>query len=397
VPLSLAALTTPLSTDDVKRSIYSVLANTGVTTTAWKPGAVVRTLIAGVSIVGSALSRLTAKLAESGFLSTASGDWLAQVATNVFNVTPIDATFARTVVTVVNLGGGVYAFDPGDLQVLNPTTHQAYFNVEAVSIGSGATVKVLVQAYTAGSAGTSYPGEINQFQTAGLTSFTVTNEGAAIGTDAESDPAIRQRCLDKLGSLSPNGPSDAYAFIARSAVDANGSSLGITRVKVTSDGFGNVNVYLATANGRVEGTVGDLATPLGIVNDALQRLAAPLAVTLNTFSARAKPVDITYAIWLYNSSGLTELQIKDVIADHLTSFATIQPIGGNLIGVTSGRIYFTAIEAAVGGATTDQGVPLLAMKVQVTTPVGDLLLDPDEAPTIGNVNGTVIQLKSPGL
>lgn len=399
MPLSLDELTTPLTTEDVKRSIYSVLASTGVSTTSWKPGGVVRTLIAGVSIVGSALSRLTAKLAQSGFLSTAQGDWLGQVAANVYNVTPQGATFATTPVTLVNTGGGVYSFDPGDLQVLNPTTKEAYFNTGTVTIGSGATVEnVIVQAFTAGSKGTSYAGEISAFQTAGLSpNVTVTNPFAAIGTDAESDPAVRQRCLDKLGSLSPNGPSDAYAYVARSAVDQNGAPVGITRVRVVNDGFGNVDVYLATNQGGVVGTVGDLNTNLGIVDDAMQRQAAPLAVTLNTFSAVPKPINITYTIWLYNTSGLTEVQIKDVIAKHLEDFIVVQPIGGNLIGVASGRIYFTAIEAAVGGATTDQGVPLLPMKVQVTTPTGDLLLNPNEAPTIGTINGTIIQLKAPGL
>lgn|GEM_PF-1088936 len=399
MPLSLAELTKPLSVDDVKRSIYSVLAATGVTTTAWKPGSVVRTLIAGVAVVASGLSNLTALLAQSGFLSTATGDWLTNVAREVFAVERIPATFATTAVTFVNSGGGVYSFDPGDLQILNPTTHQAYFNVESVTIGSGATVEdVIVQAYTAGSAGTSYPGEISQFQTAGLSpNVTVTNDTAAIGTDAESDPSIRQRCLDKLGSLSPNGPSDAYAFVARSAVDANGSSLGITRVRVTNDGYGNVNVYLGKADGGVDGTIGNLATPLGIVDDAMQRKAAPLAVTLNTFSAIEAQVDITYTIWLYNTSGLTEQQIKDVVQANLATFIANQPIGGNLIGVTSGRIYFSAIESAIGGAVTPQGVALLPMKVEIATPSGDFLLGPDEVPTIGAVNGTVIQLKPPGL
>jgi hypothetical protein len=351
-----------------------------------------------VSIVSSALSRLTAKLAQSGFLSTATGDWLGQVATNVYNVTPQGATFATTTVRLINSGGGVYSFDPGDLQVLNPTTKEAYFNTAAFTLGSGGTADVIVQAYTAGSKGTSFVGEINAFQTAGLSpNVTVTNPLAAIGTDAESDPAIRQRCLDRLGSLSPNGPSDAYAYVARSAVDLNGAPIGITRVKVTNDGYGNVNVYLATEQGGVVGTVGDLNTNLGLVDDAMQRQAAPLAVTLNTFSAIPKPINITYTIWLYNNSGLTEVQIRDVIAQHLKDFIVLQPIGGNLIGVTSGRIYFTAIEAAVGGATTDQGVPLLPMRVQVTTPASDILLAPNEAPTVGIVSGTIIQLKAPGL
>jgi len=395
--LSLADLTKPLTVDDVKRSIYAVLAATGVSTTAWKPGAVVRTLIAAVAIVVASLSQLTALLASSAFLSTSTGDWLGQTARNVYNVEPLQATFATTVVTITNSGGGVYPFDPGDLQLINTVRRQTYFNVEPVTIGSLATVEnVLVQAYTAGAAGTALVGEIDAFQTAGLNQLSVTNPTAAIGLDAESDPSVRQRCLDKLGSLSPNGPSDAYAYVARSAVDQNGAALGITRIKVTNDGFGNVNVTLGKADGGVPGTVGDLSSPLGIADDEMQRKAAPLAVTLNTSSANTRHVDVTYTIWVYNTTGLTDGQIEDAIAVNLASFLSIQPIGGNAIGTDTGRIYFSAIEAAVGG-TAPNGVPLPTMRVQVTTPSGDFLLDPDDASVIGNVSGQVVQLKPPGL
>ena len=395
--LSLDQLTTPLTVEDVKRSIYSVLAATGVTTTTWKPGAVVRTLIAAVAIVVSSLSQLTALLASSSFLSTSTGEWLGQTARNVYNVEPLPATFATTTVTIVNTGGGVYSFDPGDLQVINRITKQAYFNTASVSIGSGATVYVIVQAYAAGSLGTSHPGEISDFQTAGLSpNVTVTNEQAAIGTDAESDPSIRQRCLDKLGSLSPNGPSDAYAYVARSAVDQNGAPLGVSRIKVENDGYGTVKVTLGKADGGVPGTVGDTSTPLGIVDDEMQRKAAPLAVTLDTFSANARSVDVTYTIWLYNTTGLTDDQIKEAIQENLQQFMSVQPIGGNLIGTNTGRIYFSAIEAAVGG-TAPQGVPLPTMRVEVTTPSSDFLLNPDDASVVGTVSGQVIQLKPPGL
>jgi len=394
--LSLADLTTPLSVEDVKRSIYSVLAATGVTTTAWKPGAVVRTLIAAVAIVVSSLSQLTALLASSAFLSTATGDWLGQLARNVYNVEPIPATFATTTVTITNSGGGVYSFDAGDLQVLNRITKEAYFNIEPVTINGGATVNLIVQAYTAGAKGTSHPGEITVFQTAGLTNCTVNNDNSAVGMDAESDPSIRQRCLDKLGSLSPNGPSDAYAYVARSALDADGNPLGITRVKVTNDGFGNVDVTLATAQGEVLGTIGDISTALGKVDDEMQRKAAPLAVTLNTQSATPASVDITYNAWLYNTSGLTTEQIEDAIKAEITSFMAVQPIGGNVIGTDGGKIYLSAIEAAIGAAVRAQA-NLLTMKVEIITPVGDYPIGPYEAPVIGTVSGHVIQLKPPGL
>jgi hypothetical protein len=42
-------------------------------------------------------------------------------------------------------------------------------------------------------------------------------------------------------------------------------------------------------------------------------------------------------------------------------------------------------------------VPLLPMRVQVTSPTSDILLNTDEAPTVGTILGTIVQLKAPGL
>jgi phage-related baseplate assembly protein len=396
--LSLDDLTTPLTPDDVKRSIYSVLANTGVTTTIWKPGGVVRTIIAGVAIVIASMSVLLSNLAKSGFLSSAAGDWLAQIAKNVFNVVPTQPTFATSIITVDNTGGGIFDQDPGDIQFINPTTKKTYFNTETVHIGSLETgVQIAVQAFEAGSASNSFPGEISQLQTA-LLGVSISNSTSAVGVDAESDPSIRQRCLDKLGSLSPNGPSDAYAYIARSATRPDGTPFGVTRVRVTNDGYGNVFVYLATASGGVPGTVGDLSTDLGLIDEQLQRMAAPLAVTLHTYTATPVAIPVTYELWLYNASGFTVDQIQEAIAVNLTEFIASQPIGGNVIGTDPGKIFRTALEACIGAATTTPGVPLPSIKVVISVPTDDVALDASQVPVIGTVTPLAIHsLKSTGL
>jgi phage-related baseplate assembly protein len=398
VPLSLTDLTTPLTPADVQRVFYSVLAAAGVTTTTWKPGGVVRTIITGVSYVASAFSELLADLASSAFLTTSSADWLTLVAQNVYNVTRLPPTFATTAVTLVNTGGGVYTLAAGDLNVVNPISGQAYYNVSPITIGSHATVTgVVVTAFQPGNVGTSFVGEISQIQTPPtLTPVTVTNPAIAVGTDAETDQSLRQRCLDKLGSLSPDGPSDAYGFIARSALDQFGQPIGVTRVKVTNDGFGNVDVYLATAAGNVDGTVGDLTTPLGIIDDLMQRLAAPLAVTLRTHSANPYPIDVTYSMALYNTSGQTSLQIETIVNANLLAFLSRQPIGGNVVD-TAGEIYVSAIEAVIGGSTTPQGVPLNPIRVIVTSPASDIAMDADGAPFLRTPTGTIQLIKASGL
>ena len=62
---SLAELTTPLTADEVEAALYAALAARGAKTTAWKPGAVVRTIIAGVAIVLAAFSSLVAAIVSS--------------------------------------------------------------------------------------------------------------------------------------------------------------------------------------------------------------------------------------------------------------------------------------------------------------------------------------------
>ena len=73
-------LTTPLTVDECKAAIYATIEARGTSTTAWEPGAVARTIIAGVSIVLAAMSVLIALIAKSGFLSLSEGDWLTVVA-----------------------------------------------------------------------------------------------------------------------------------------------------------------------------------------------------------------------------------------------------------------------------------------------------------------------------
>ena len=90
--LSLDTLTTPLTVAEIKAAIYDTIASEGVATTGWKPGAVVRTVIAGVAIVLAAMSSLIALVAKSGFLELSEGDWLTIVAEKIYGTTRSDGT-----------------------------------------------------------------------------------------------------------------------------------------------------------------------------------------------------------------------------------------------------------------------------------------------------------------
>lgn len=387
--IPLAELVTPLTVDQVKAKIYEVLAIIGVPTTSWKPGAVVRTMIAACSIVLAAFSELTAQIARSGFLELASGPWLALVAKYVYDVDKVYATFAAGEVTLTNAGGGTFTLDADDMTLTNPTTGKTYRNTSGFTLGALATLTVAVYAVEAGSASTSVAGAITEIQSPSMTAVAVSNAVAVVGLDEEEDPALRARCAEKLGALSPFGPWDAYSYAARSATRADGSPIGVTRVRVTRDGFGNVAVYVATASGAVTGAVGDLATDLGAIDDAIQRKAAPLAVTAEAVSASPVTVAISYRVWLYNTSGLSEAQITSAIATRLASFMASQPIGGNIIGGAPGKLFVDAMRTVIG-ATLPQ-----IFHVEITVPAADVVITIGQVGVLGTVTALAVTQVAP--
>lgn len=382
---TLAALTTPLTRDEVRAKIYDVIGLVGTRTTSWKPGSVVRTMITASSIVLAAFSELQALVARSGFLELAEDRWLALVAWHVYGVEKQGATFATGEVTLTNAGGGIYQLDPGDLIVSNPDTGKTYRNVGSLNLAALATMSgVLVEAIEAGAASSSAPGTVVELVTP-LLGVSVTNPIAIVGRDPEEDPALRARCSEKLGSLSPMGPWDAYAYAARTATRADGSVIGVTRVRVAKGtGNGILSIYVATPTGGVTGTAGNPNTDLGVIDEAIQQRAAPLAVTANVQSTQSVAIDVSYRLWLYNTSGLTTDEIEDAIAERLVAFMSAQPIGGNVAGAGPGKLYLDALRTAIGSA-----VPQI-FHVTLTEPSADVQLAISAVPVLGSVTATAI-------
>lgn len=344
--VSIDDLTTPVTRDEAKASIYDALGTVGVNTTAWRPGAVVRTIIAAVAILFSACTFLIAGIAKSAFLDFAIGVWLTLVARYVYGVERLLATFAKGTLTLTNAGGGIFTLDPGDLIVRNPVTNKTYTNTGLVNLGAFGTVTFEIVAQEAGSESTSAVGEITEFVTP-LLSVTCSNPVALVGTDDEEDGALRVRCREVLGVRSANGPSDAYAAIARNAKRADGSAIGVTRVWPVKDGKGNVYIYLATAIGTVLGDPEDVSTDLGVINDQIQRQVAPLGVTAHTLGATPMPFNVTYRVWMLNTSGFNAAQIAVLIEQALGKYFASVPIGGFIIPGQPGRVYHEDIKAAI--------------------------------------------------
>lgn len=382
---TLDELTRALTVDEIKTAIYDVLAGYGVATTGWKPGAVVRTMIAGVAIVLAALSSLIALVTRSGFLELSEGPWLTLVARYIYDTERSEGTFASGAVLASNSTGAVYSLDPGDLILSNTTTGATYRNTAAVVIGSMASnVEVAVVADQLGSDGTAQVGEIDALVTP-LLGVTVTNAAAIVGTDEQSDTSLRSAAQERAGALSPDGPSDAYRYFARTAVRADGTAIGVTRIKVTPDGDGGVTVLVATATGGVTGTQGNPATDLGAVFADVEANAVPLGVTLTVASADALAVNIVAAVWVREGLSLSNAQIEDRVQDAITLLLSEIPIGGDVISPAAGKVYREGIQGCI--ADTIGSAWLITQTL--TTPAADVEPDDDEAPVIGTFSLTV--------
>jgi uncharacterized cupin superfamily protein len=386
--ISLEDLTKAVTKEEFEKSMYDALGTLGISTTSWKAGSVPRAQVTSSAIMMAAQSTLSALVARAGFLELSSGDWLTLVAYYVYNVRRDDATFATGEVTLTNGGGGVFDYDPGDVVFLNSSTGKTYRNTEVIHLGSLEEITVAIQAVEAGAASTSVPTAIDTLETT-MTAVTVSNDEAVVGQDEQSDPSLIAECLEKLGALSPFGPWDAYSFAAKNAKRADSVLVGVTRVRSTKDGYGNVTTYVATATGAVTGDADDDTTDLGVVNAAIQRNAAPLAVTAFVESAAPVVVAVTYEIWAYNTSGLTDPQIKNLVATNLAVLMSVQPVGGNVIGVDSGKLYLSAIETTIQMARPE------IFRVEVSLPAGDVTLDVNEVPVLGTVVGTINQVPPP--
>lgn len=150
---------------------------------------------------------------------------------------------------------------------------------------SGGTVNVCSSgdfaADVAGIDSTSAPGTITQVVTS-LSGVTCNNLDSFIGSSWESNSALAARCRLKIQSLSPNGPSGAYAFFALSANELLADetppvqlSAAITRALTVSSAVTGIHeTIVASASGDVPGTANLAVT--GATN------ASPIVVTTAT-------------------------------------------------------------------------------------------------------------------
>ena len=164
----LADLVVPASETDVLQLELTLAQQLGLSTTAWQPLGMARTILAINANLAAQYSQTVALVAQGGYASLAAlmvdannnpiTTWMDLVGTNQYNVTRIPASQASGFNVVGNTSGQSYSWSPNSpLHFQNPATGATYTTVGSGTISSSGLTSVAIQADLAyiGSVGTS--------------------------------------------------------------------------------------------------------------------------------------------------------------------------------------------------------------------------------------------------
>ena len=286
------------------------------------------------------------------------------VSEQVYATARIPATYAAGTLTITNSGGTVGPYSAGQLVAYNVVTGSKFANTASVTLANGANA-VVVKALVAGSGSTSAASTITALVTP-IVGVAATNAATIVGTDAEGNASLLQRDLAKLGTLSPNGPAQAYYAVATGMLDPlqpwynPAITAAITRVK-TFAGFAAVSCVIANASGAVGGA--DVAR----VDVQIQKWCVPL---------------VTATIYVPTSAGLTSGAVTAAATSALTKYLEAIDIGG-VTGASANIIPYSELLATIARA-----VPTTA--VTLATPSADYPLAATDVATLGVVTFTVV-------
>lgn len=357
--ITLASLLNVATYTELLEKALDVAESVGLPVSSWRPGDPTRSQYQYLAEVLSTLEPSVQAVIASGFLDYAEGDALTNVALQVYGVSRTEATFAGAALVLENTGGGLYNIAAGDVTFKSSVTGRTYRNTTGGTLasGPGMTLELSWVADEAGTLSSVGVDEIDEIVTA-LLGVEVQSSEAGLGVDEESDTSLRDRCRDSLGALSPNGPSDAYAFVARNS-ELTGVT-NVTRVSVVAEDLGagltgQVYVYLAGSSGAVD------APTVAAVSDAIAQWAAPLCVTPNIASAANLAYSVEATVYVRSSLGKTESQVQTEAAAAVNTLLAGLPIGGY-----TNELHRTLVAADILAATG-------AHRIAFTTPASETL------------------------
>lgn len=374
--LSISQLVSTETQAQVMQTLLDIAASVGVDTTSWQSGQPLRSFFAVCAQKLADYTTVRAQLASMGLLDLATGDWLALYASSMFGVTKIFATAASGAVTFTNTGGS-QAIGIGQIIVAHSVTGATYRNTVAFTLATGTTT-VAIAADAVGTGSNAAPGFVSVMVTS-IVGVTVTNALAVLGTDDETDEALRVRCRQQQAATSPAGPWDAYSYVAKTP-SYSATSVAITRIQQVLDTTtGILTGYLANANGAPSG--GDVT----IVQNAWDTWVEPQGILSQAVAAANLTVNVTSIVYVAGKSTTrTVAQIQSDVAAALAVYFASIPIGGYIVPPANGLVYLDGIRGAIRDSTP--GVVLST----VTTPATDLPVAAGQVPILGTVSTSVV-------
>jgi uncharacterized phage protein gp47/JayE len=300
---------------------------------------------------------------RSGFLDYAEGSWLSLLAKSLFDETRIPAV--KTVGTMrltSSAGAPPYTVAAYSKWIQNGSGLK-YINITGGTLASGAGV-TLDLTWEAENSGDSYNLANNTALTfvTPMAGVTVTNPPGTTGDwitthglDEESDASLVLRCRSKWATLAYGTPALAYEYWARQA------SSEVTRVCVDSsnpNGPGTLAVYLA-------GAAGGITSPTTIATvDAYLQARKAFGSVVTVTSADTYPLDVVGTVWV---KGISLAEAQANVEAAVTAWIDAIPIGGDIIGVSTGYLYYDGL------VSTIRSVPGVA-RVVLSAPTADVSL-----------------------
>lgn len=366
---SVASLIVVRTADTIFAKGIEIATSLGVDTTTWRTGDPTRSTYKFQAEALAQYDAIVATFIRSRFLSLASGDWLKQSAVEEYGVTPGEATFATSQVTIKNNGGATYPIGARDLSFKSSLSGKTYHNVSAEpTLSPGVQLTIDVEADEAGSDSSAGLNEIDQLVTTKL-GVDILGSTVAVGIDAQSEDSIKAECTASLGALSPDGPADAYEFVALKT-ELTGVQ-DVTRAVSTQDsGTLTTKVYLAGPSGPVAGA------SVTAVQAALETWATPLCVTPTAINSVADVVPVSVTVSGVNLPGTTSAQISAALA-LLFAGLSIGDVGGYDIDPTT-------ITTCVRNAVPEINA------IPVYTPSTAVHVAEGHVPVLGTVSVTIV-------
>lgn len=315
-------------------------------------------------------------------LLTPAPGFLSALGEQCFFTTRPGATFANTKITFHNGSNQAQVFSPGNAVVAvlgKPTLtftndHDPTFYTDPAgtrTLAAGQTLDVQFSADSPGSSFNAAPGELSVFVT-GWPNVTVTNTGAALGTDRMGADAYRALCRTQAAATSPNGAPDSYLRLSRLNLDGSplfnalGAAVGITKVFVSqSSTTGIVSVYYADGDGAADSNDVTAAN----ANITANVIAVPDCITFNGYAATNTNIVVTWAVKYrakYLGAAILGPDVKAAIVAALTNrFQADYDIGGFDQTAGAGTIYASDIRGVV-----ERAHPAIYSAV-LSSPAGD--------------------------